>query len=314
MAVGMRYWSPEVAYQQLAVFHSSRAANIIVQRIESGQAHTDAVLLAVTSMAFGERLMRNDQAWNIHIDGLAQMVRERRSQGEFGLPPSFCDLCVLSVSLFLLQVTVTDHIRDSINDVLTFPRVYHKKIIEAVSAYGYRPISDVATISESLVQLRRSIDDHRRHDLGPDFVTEEIEEPLNRLLRQARALRVDDNPIIQATSLAIELVLYLSWRPQLGISPTAVASELKEALCRFQIRPCSYADMTSCQMMLGAISAEEGSQTRAWFMKRLKNAVLGMQSRGWDDPLKILKKSFMSDSGLMTDFRALWEELGCSSP
>ena len=99
MATAMRFFSPEVSYQQLAGFHSSRASSFIIQRIGSGQGPTDAVLFAVSTMAFGERLMHNDLAWNIHIDGLAQMIRERRSRGEFELPQWFRDLCVLSVSL-----------------------------------------------------------------------------------------------------------------------------------------------------------------------------------------------------------------------
>lgn len=206
--------------------------------------------------------------------------------------------------------------------MLGFPRLYHKKIIEALSAYDHpQPISDVATISDRLVRLRKSIDDHRKYQLGPAFVTGQIEEPLNRLLHQARALRVVDdddnnnNPIMQATSRAIELTLYLSWRPQPRAAAndlTPIATELKEALCRFQIRPCSYMDLTSCPIMLGAIAADQGSQTRAWFVTRLKKAVLGMRSRGWDNPLEILKKGFtLSDSGLMTEFRALWKELDC---
>lgn len=103
MAIGIRHWSPDVSYQQLAEFHSSRAANIIIQRLESAQAPTDADLLAVFTMAFGARLMHDDLAWNIHIDGLAQMIRERHSRGEPDLPSWFCDLCVLSVNVVLVS-------------------------------------------------------------------------------------------------------------------------------------------------------------------------------------------------------------------
>jgi hypothetical protein len=140
-------------------------------------------------------------------------------------------------------------------------------------------------------------------------VTDEIEEPLNELLCQAQAIRAYDNLAIQATSRAIELVLYLSWPPQSREILNHVASELKEALCQIQMRPCSHMDLTSCYLMIGAISADKGSQTRAWFMQKLKSAVLAMRSRGFGDPLEILKSGFVLDADLMASFRALWQEL-----
>jgi hypothetical protein len=129
------------------------------------------------------------------------------------------------------------------------------------------------------------------------------------LLCQARAFRVNDDPYIQATTRAFEIVIHLSWRKQSEIDLTSLASELKEALCRLQHRPCSYMNLTSCQLMIGAIAAEKGSQTRAWFVALLRSAVLALRSRGWDDPLEILKKGFVYESGLMTSLRSLWIEL-----
>lgn len=95
MAVGFRYWSPDASTQAKANLHWSRAINIIVDRINSGQAFSDAVLAAVASMAFGERLVHNHLAWGIHIDGLAQLVRIRRDQGIDSLPGWFGDLLIL---------------------------------------------------------------------------------------------------------------------------------------------------------------------------------------------------------------------------
>jgi hypothetical protein len=97
MAIGIRYWSPNVSYQKKSVAHSSKAANIIIQRIKFETAHTGAVIGAVLSMAIGERLMHNDLIWNIHVDGLANIITERRSQGEYNLPPVLCDFLILCV-------------------------------------------------------------------------------------------------------------------------------------------------------------------------------------------------------------------------
>lgn len=97
MAIGIRHWSPDASCQEKAVAHSCKAANIIIQRIKSETAHTGAVLGAVLSMAIGERLMHNDLIWNIHVDGLANLITERRSQGECDLPPVLSNFLILSV-------------------------------------------------------------------------------------------------------------------------------------------------------------------------------------------------------------------------
>jgi hypothetical protein len=68
-------------------------------------------------------------------------------------------------------------------------------------------------------------------------------------------------------------------------------------------------DLTSCQLMLGAVAEGKGSQVRAWFMARLRMAVLELRPRGWVRPLEILEKGFVSDVGLVARFRALWKEL-----
>ena len=88
-----------------------------------------------------------------------------------------------------------------------------------------------------------------------------------------------------------------------------IAVELKEAFCRLEIMTCSYMDLTSCQLMIGAVAARKGSHTREWFMEKLKSAVEALRSRGWDNPRQILEKGFVIDSSLIISFRALWKEL-----
>jgi hypothetical protein len=204
---------------------------------------------------------------------------------------------------------LTEVVRDSTNDVFNFPLAYHRKIIDAIRAYGSQPICNVANITDSLIQLRNSIDTHYKSSSGSDVHAEEIEKNWNSLLCQAQNLRFEDNPFVQATSRAIELILYLTWGTQLEANLTLLASELKEVLCRLPIRPCLFMDLTSCQLMLGAIAADEGSQVRAWFVARLRRAVLVLRSRGWVRPLEILENGLVSDERLVARFRALWKEL-----
>ena len=97
MAIGIRHWSPDTSCQERAMAHSFNAANTIIQRIKSETAHTGAIIGAVLTMAIGERLMHNDLTWNIHVDGLANLITERRLRGERDLPPELCNFLLLSV-------------------------------------------------------------------------------------------------------------------------------------------------------------------------------------------------------------------------
>jgi hypothetical protein len=55
---------------------------------------TDGVLGAVTTLAFGATLEQDDVAWNIHIIGLAHMIKDRKSHAMSPLPSWMTDLIV----------------------------------------------------------------------------------------------------------------------------------------------------------------------------------------------------------------------------
>lgn len=204
---------------------------------------------------------------------------------------------------------LTKLFRDSTNYVFNFPLAYHKKIVDAIRAYGSMPICKVANLSDSLIQLRKSIDCYNGSSSGTGIGAEEIGKDWDTLLYEARELRLEDDPFVQATSWAIELILYLSWGVKSEANLTFLAGELKEALCRLSLRPCMFMDLTSCQLMLGAIAASEASNLRAWFVARLRMAILALRSRGWAHPLKVLEGAFFSYGWIESHFRALWEEL-----
>lgn len=320
VAIGEKFWSPNVASKRRASTHSNMAINTVIQRIQSREAQTDGILGAVTTMAFGERLTRNDTAWNVHIDGVAQIIKERHAQGIFTLPPWFLDLQILSApsSLSLLVSVTNNSSSDSINEILGFPRMYHRKIIDALGDHGGPVLSKVASISNRVIQLRKSIDVYRRHQLlipSTVIAEKEIEEMVAALCREARALCVgEENPSVQATSISIELVLRLSWPPlppsQSDVDFAPLVSGLKKALCQLEIRPCAYMELTSYQFMLGAIAAAKGSPTRAWYVARLKRVVQAMGMRGWAEPLQILERGgFLSDPILMELFNTLCIEI-----
>ena len=86
VAIGMRHWSPDPSVQHKAIVHSSKAAGALIRRIGSRTAHMGPVLFAVLSMCIGERVTNDGPVWNIHVDGLADIIEERRSQGECDVP------------------------------------------------------------------------------------------------------------------------------------------------------------------------------------------------------------------------------------
>ena len=97
LAVATKLWSPDFTYDHQAAVHRAMAVDSLRQRLQPGQALTDGVVGAIFTMAFGERLTGDDFSWNVHVDGLGQVVRERRSQGLDGLPPWTFDLLILFV-------------------------------------------------------------------------------------------------------------------------------------------------------------------------------------------------------------------------
>lgn len=94
MAVGMRHWSPQQAWQIQAEVCSSKALTSIIQRISWRQTYSDGFLLTVMTMAFEARLGGASSAWDVHVDGLVQILKDRRARG-IGEPGWFCDILVL---------------------------------------------------------------------------------------------------------------------------------------------------------------------------------------------------------------------------
>ncbi|KAI0551809.1 hypothetical protein F4679DRAFT_124729 [Xylaria curta] len=302
MAIGLRHWSPCREYQMIAYESSSKAIKTIIQCIGSGRGVTDAVLAAVLTMAFGERLVHDDLAWNIHIDGAVRLVCERISQGLPALSPWIED--------FLIE--------DIINDTFGFPRFYHKKFVNA--AYKTPDVhcsslKRIADLCENLANWMEEMNTCRKYPQKSDFVIGSIMQPMQDMLAKARAIREDGSPTLQSACITIELIIFLSWSsPQGAINLTAVASELKEAIHAKQFRPCHYVELTSCQLMIGAIAADEGSPTRAWFMNRLKSAWQMVKSRGYNDAMNILERNMVFKTGLEAQFKSLWMELDSQSP
>ncbi|KAJ5272407.1 hypothetical protein N7478_007532 [Penicillium angulare] len=281
MAVAVRQWSPDELCQLKADRHSSNAVKILTQVITSTQARTDGVLAAILTMALGASLASDDIAWKVHINGLCRIVQDRGSFGRYAVP------------------------------IFGFPRVYHESIIHSLSWWHDARILKIPTICDRVIQLRKLIDSHHQYHFDDTFVAREIEEPLAKLHYEARDLRDENNSQIDSVGRTIELILYLLWPSQSAAHLTLLAEELKGAICRYPFKRCVVMDLTSFQLMIGALAADKGSDTRMWFMDKISMAVQFMQVRGWERPLEILERRSLLEAGLMDRFRGVWQELQC---
>ena len=147
-------------------------------------------------------------------------------------------------------------------------------------------------LCESLAHWMDAIDASRAAPQTSGFMMKEVVQPMYEMLSQARSLRTDENLILQASCICIEL---------------------KEVVSSTQFRPCCYSDLTCCQLMLGAVATKEGSPTRAWFTSRLSSAWRVVKSRGCNDPMGILNGNMVFKGGLGPRFKSLWVELDSQS-
>ncbi|KAM0541291.1 hypothetical protein ACHAO7_010626 [Fusarium culmorum] len=80
----------DVTFRQ-AVLHKGRAIKRINQKLSSPSGLTDGVLGAVFTLTYAALLESDSKAMDAHIQGLAQMIRVRRSVGNTAIPSWFCD-------------------------------------------------------------------------------------------------------------------------------------------------------------------------------------------------------------------------------
>lgn len=187
--------------------------------------------------------------------------------------------------------------------------MYHWSIIKALNKQGGPVFAKVVAMSRSLGELRRYAQSPPNHPTDQTVVEKEVEQPLNDLLQEAQSLRSESNPYVRATLLSIELIIHLSQSDQSTADTTYLATLLREALCQLPVRQCAYMELTSCHMVIGAAAAKEGSDTREWFVHKLKRGMRAIRMRGWDETRRFLEGGFLCDSGLAGLLRGLWKEV-----
>ena len=301
MAISVKHRSPfgESWGRTQADLHNARAIAIINHRIGSSEPLakklTDGVLGAVFTLAFAERVARHEDTWKIHVGGLSQMIMLRRDHGERALPSWFQNLLVF----------------DSVKEVFLPTRARRKTVLHALGEDSVRKVRHISTICEGLAELRRDVNAcYAYPTVSPsDELANRIQHRLQILHHKTSMLRSDPSPYLQAFSRAIEIFLHLTWPCHETVDLPWLAVDLKRALCVPLVRLCSSMDLTYCQFMIGAVAAEDGSETKAWYLERLASMLLAMQLRGWDGTLEVLERGLMPDAKLLSRFKALWMEI-----
>ncbi|CAH0042457.1 unnamed protein product [Clonostachys rhizophaga] len=288
LAGGMRCWGPDKESQQNADLHLSRATKLLVDRISCEQVPSDAMIGAVMTMAFGERMADNDEAWNVHMEGLIKMMQQRRHHGASSLPPVLRSLIAL----------------DFMNHILGFPRFYHPKVVDMLRSHGDQVLSTLAPISTDISLLKTAVGAPETGHVGQ--ASHDIEGLLERLRLATQALREFNEPYIKATSRSLEIYLNLLWPLSFPIDLDSVGTELKEAVREFRIKACPYMDLTSPHYILGLLATEKDSEARCWFQERLQGPLHVMRQRGWSDPLSLMKRGLEHEPHIHHLFTALW--------
>jgi len=98
MSVAVRCWSSDEPCRLRGDVHLHRATTMLIKRIGSQDPYTDGFLGAIFTLALNERFVQNNEAWEVHLNGIIQSVRGRRSAGMGDLPPLFTDLIILSAT------------------------------------------------------------------------------------------------------------------------------------------------------------------------------------------------------------------------
>ncbi|KAG9258715.1 uncharacterized protein F5Z01DRAFT_215342 [Emericellopsis atlantica] len=293
MAAAVRYWSPDLACKLRSEMHLHKATAMVISRVSSDDTYSDGFFGAVLTMALGERMVRNDAAWEIHMNGLVQTIKARQARGMASLPALFTDLMIL----------------DTVNDVIGFPRVYHPKLVELLEDHADGIITTTSALAYRVVLLRGMVHLHRQNGYRRDEV-EAIAEVSEIIQQRTLVLEAHSNPYVRCTTKANRLLSTLSWPLEVDESACAsLADELKAEMESLPGRSCLYMDLTSCQIIVGAIASAPGSASRAWFIDKLSRGVRGMQRRGWNNAYELLETALGNDEDLLERFATLWAEI-----
>ncbi|KAF0636263.1 hypothetical protein FPSE5266_02128 [Fusarium pseudograminearum] len=229
----------DVTFRQ-AVLHKGRAIKRINQKLSSPSGLTDGVLSAVFTLTFAALLESDSKARDAHIEGLAQMIRVRRSAGNTAIPLWFCD--------FLLY--------DSLGQALLTSNYSNQPLIQALQNQNDPNATDITTISNRINGLCLLIDAyHESPNPGPDSALT-IGLEVERLQLEIDILLGSLDNYVHSLHDALQLYLLLLWPVGEPDRLHGLAEGLRHALLQPFMRLCASMGLFVWQLFVGATAAE----------------------------------------------------------
>ncbi|KAM6509985.1 hypothetical protein FALCPG4_017618 [Fusarium falciforme] len=296
MAIGLKYTprrrSPWTSRE--ADIRKCMAISMINKRLDTAAGLSDGMLGAVFTLAFAERLASDERALDVHIQGLAQMIRLRRAAGITRVPSWFSD--------FLIY--------DSIGQAITSTNGSHEKLMQALRNEDNPTSLDVSRITSGISQLRKALDEFNATKVPSKNEILNIEHQVDCLQLEVEVVLGSDDHYIRTLRFALQLFLLLSWLSRPDTDFGVLAEELRQSLAQPHIRLCSSVEPTIWQFFVGAVAAEKSVETRTWYIDRLQRVFDSMQVTKWTEVVQLLDRTFMPDMGLLERFKLVWQEIG----
>ncbi|EEU36746.1 uncharacterized protein NECHADRAFT_51893 [Fusarium vanettenii 77-13-4] len=289
MAIGLKYTprhrTPWTSRE--ADIRKCMAISMINKRLDTAAGLSDGMLGAVFTLAFAERLASDEKALEVHIQGLAQMIRLRRAAGITRVPSC-----------------------DSIGQAVTSTNGSHEKLMQALRNEDNPTSMDVSRITSGISQLRKALDEFSVTKIPSKSEILNIEHQVDCLKLEVEVVLGSDDQYIRTLRFALQLFLLLSWlsRPETDFG--LLAEDLRHSLAKPQIRLCSSVEPTIWQFFVGAVAAEKSMETRNWYINRLQAVFDAMQVTKWTEVVQLLDRTFMPDMGLLERFKLVWQEIG----
>ncbi|SCO57090.1 uncharacterized protein FFMR_14246 [Fusarium fujikuroi] len=295
MAIAIRH-SPRLQRTQ-GIYEASvrkgRAIKMINERLDTPLGLTDGVLSAVFTLTFAELLESDSKARDVHIQGLAQMIKVRRSLGNTAIPSWFGD--------FILY--------DSIGHTILSASYSNLPLIDALRNEDDPKQMDVAAIRSDVNDLRQLIDKYHSSTTPKKDTAAIIRYEVHRLQLKVDTLLGSQEHYIRSLHDSLQLFLSLLWPVEGRGSLDIKAENLKYALLQPHIRLCSSMQLLVWQLFVGAAAAEPASEVRSWYFIRLREVVSAMRIGGQNVAMETLAAVFAPDARLLEKFKTVWDEV-----
>ncbi|RGP77269.1 hypothetical protein FLONG3_4784 [Fusarium longipes] len=276
-----------------AVLHKGRAIALINEKLSEPSGLTDGVLSAVFTLTYAELLGNDDNARIVHVKGLAQMIRVRRSTGNTAIPAWFCD--------FLLY--------DSLGHAMLTASYSNLPLIHALRNEDDPNQTDIATIRDRINELCLMINRYHNSTAPQLDIARVIGLEVERLKLEIGTLLGCHENYVRSLHDALQLYLLLLWPVEEPGRLQTLAEELKYDLLQPHMRLCASMEVLVWQLFVGVVAAGSTSEVRCWYTTRLRDVLGSMNKMGQEIVINTLTTVFTPDMCLLEKFQDVWQEI-----